>query len=119
MMDLFRDWDILDDWRDCYGALKPLGARELEAQVAWLLRQTDPLGRQWTLARDSAGNLTSVSRRLRSHRLLCPFLPLLSPRSAVAASSQSTYPRSDRRLPRLPTALTSQSPRLSCRRSSA
>lgn len=38
MIDLLRDWDIPDDWRDCYGALKELGAKEFEAQVAWLLR---------------------------------------------------------------------------------
>jgi len=38
MMDLLREWDIPDDWRDCYGALKGFGAKEFEAQVAWLLR---------------------------------------------------------------------------------
>jgi len=32
-------WDIFDDWRDDWAVLQHLGAdKELEAQVAWLLR---------------------------------------------------------------------------------
>lgn len=39
MAELPRDWDILDDWRDCYAMLKEFGAKKaLEAQAAWLLR---------------------------------------------------------------------------------